>query len=130
MDKQKVMTKVEKNSTRKGGRAVGTPNKRTSDLLDIANRLDCNPFEVLILFAKGDYAALGYEEKERIVTKDSIVEKYTITPELRQRSAKDACEYLHPKRKAVEHTFNPNEMNDDELIAETAKVLIALKGEK
>ena len=29
----------------------------------------------------------------------------TISPELRQKSAKDVCEYLYPKRKAVERSI-------------------------
>ena len=108
---------------KKMGRPKGSLNARTIDLLEIANKHKCNPFEVLIMFANGDYQSLGYPEKELIITKDSSIEKLTISPELRQRSAKDACEYLFPKRKAVEHSFNTDEMDDDELLKETARIL-------
>jgi hypothetical protein len=114
-----------------GGRIKGTPNKRTQTLLEIAEKNNCNPFEVLVWFASGDYESLGYLQTKTVTTKDgSTFEELTISPELRQKSARDACEYLHPKRKAVEHTFNPLEMDDDELIKETAKILVELKGNK
>lgn len=109
---------------KKIGRPPGSANKRTSDLLDIAERLECNPFEVLIHFAKGDFEALGYDQHQMKTTKDGgTVLELTISPELRQKSAKDACEYLFPKRKAVEHSFNPSDLPDDELLKKTAKLL-------
>lgn len=96
--------------TRYGGRTKGTPNKTTQDLHEIAERLECNPFEVLLHYAKGDFKALGYEEHQSMVTKSGeVVMVLTITPELRQKSAKDACEYLFPKRKAIEHTGKDGE---------------------
>jgi hypothetical protein len=73
----------------KPGRPKGSPNARTQDLFDITERLECNPFEILILFAKGDTETLKVSE---------------ISPDLRLRAAKDACDYLFPKRKAVEHS--------------------------
>lgn len=110
-------------SNNPNGRPKGSLNARTVDLLEISQRLECNPFEVLIHFAKGDYGALGYEKDQIKVTgKGETVSELTISPELRQRSAKDACEYLFPKRKAVEHSFN-QDMPDDQLIEETAKLL-------
>lgn len=76
-------------NTNRIGRPKGSPNARTQDLFDITERLECNPFEVLIMFAKGDAEALRISE---------------ISAELRLRAAKDACDYLFPKRKAIEHT--------------------------
>lgn len=120
--KQKKTSK----SNNPNGRPKGSLNARTSDLLDISERLKCNPFEVLIHFAKGDFKALGYDHHQIKVTKDgTTVSELTISPELRQRSAKDACEYLFPKRKAVEHTFDSS-MPDEDLINETAKLLKAV----
>lgn len=88
-----------------GGRTKGVPNKKTQELHEIAEELGCNPFMVLLHFAKGDFEALGYDEHQSMVTKSGeVVMVLTIPPELRQKSAKDACEYLHPKRKAVEHS--------------------------
>jgi hypothetical protein len=106
------------------GRPKGVPNKRTQDLIEIAEKLECNPFEILLLFAKGDYEKLGYEKWHYKQIGENVVEELSISPELRQKSAKDACEYLFPKRKAVEHTFkDPKDMPNEELISETAKLM-------
>lgn len=92
---------------RYGGREKGTLNKATQDLHDKAKELGVDPFEILLLFAKRDHEALGLPEYTMKVVgrgEDSIeIEELTISPELQQKSAKDACEYLHPKRKAIEH---------------------------
>lgn len=109
-----------------GGRSKGTLNKKTRDLYEIMDRLECNPFEVLLHFAKGDYKALGLDPKastnenmQDIINNaiegfvddghtDKEIEEIEkaflnpISPELMQKSAKDACEYLFPKRKAIE----------------------------
>lgn len=92
-----------------GGRAKGTPNKQTQDLFEIAERLECNPFEILLLFAKGDFETLGLKEWTYKTFGEYTTEELTISPELRQKSAKDACEYLFPKRKAIEHTGKDGE---------------------
>lgn len=87
------------------GRAKGTPNKQTQTLQEIAERNNCDPFEVLIWFAKRDYDSLHLPEWIDKVGKDgAFIREATISPELQQKSAKDACEYLHPKRKALEHS--------------------------
>lgn len=100
-----------KEGDKTGGRTKGTPNKTTQELMDIADKLECNPFEVLIHFAKGDFEALGYP-KEKVVAISENGEEIrapSISPELRQKSAKDACEFLFPKRKAIEHTGKDGE---------------------
>lgn len=86
-----------KDGKKTGGRKKGTPNKFTQDLHELAQEMGVNPFEVLLNFAKGDYKALRLPETTAFGSP-------TIPPELRQKAAKDACEYLFPKRKAIEHT--------------------------
>lgn len=91
-----------------GGRQAGTPNKSTVELQERARALGVDPFEILCLFAKGDYEALGYEkERVKAISEFGTVYELTISPELRQKSAKDACEYIHSKRKAIEHSIDP-----------------------
>lgn len=83
------------------GRPLGSPNKRTLELQDIAERLDFNPIEMLILFAKGDWAALGYENecyfKETPVGEVKL--NYVISPEMRLAALKEVSPYLYAKLK-------------------------------
>ncbi len=72
-----------------GGRQKGTPNKKTVALQEIAERLDVDPFEILLLYAKGDFITLGL---------------CGVTSSERLKAAIEAASYLHPKRKAIEHT--------------------------
>lgn len=88
-----------------GGRVKGTPNKKTQDLETLTRKLKCNPFEILLHFANGDWEALGYDAgvviKESADGKSTFME-YTISAELRARCAEKACQYLYPKRRAIE----------------------------
>lgn len=93
------------NQVKRGGKKRGTKNLRTIELEQRADILGCCPFEILCHFAMGNWEALGYDSKERIVgyTKSGgeITKEY-ITPELRAHCAGEAAQYLHPKRKAIE----------------------------
>lgn len=84
--------------------AIGYKTRRAEDL---ANKLNCDPLEILLLFAKGDWEALGYDSgvmiKESGDGKSTFME-YTITPELRAQCAAKASEYYHAKKKSIEHT--------------------------
>jgi hypothetical protein len=87
------------------GRPKGVKDKRSLGAEAIAERLGCDPFEVLIHFARGDAEALGYPEEITRKGKDgreSVLP--AITPEMRLQAAKEAAQYLYPKRKAVEHS--------------------------
>ena len=121
-----------------GGRKKGTPNKNRQVLLDKAKELGVDPFQILLLFAKGDWKALGYDSAETVtaITKDGQkIFADRISPELRQKSAKDASEYLYPKRKAVELTGEDggpvdfNNVSKDE-IDQRIKELLSGKNEE
>lgn len=92
-----------------GGRKKGSPNKNTLPLAERASALGVDPFEILLLFAKGDWEALGYEYEfeTKIGAGGAAVESRIINTDHRIAAAKAVCEYLHPKRKAVEHS-GPN----------------------
>lgn len=75
-------------SPKTGGRQPGSLNKRNQELIDKANEMGVDPFKLQLLFAKGDYVALGYDEP--------------IKQEIRARAIAEVCQYLHPKRKAIE----------------------------
>lgn len=92
------------------GRKKGTVNKNSAPLRAKAEELGIDPFEVLLYFVAGDWEKLGYDSRMEVVGYSQYgdeIEDYTITPELRQKAAKDACEYLYPKLKATEHS-GPN----------------------
>jgi hypothetical protein len=89
-----------------GGRVKGTPNRTTLPLQELAQKLNCNPFEILLRFAMGDAKGLGYalDTVEQTTPKGDIIEKPLITPEIRVKAASEAAQYLYPKRKAIEHS--------------------------
>lgn len=87
------------------GRPKGTPNFQTKPLLEIAEKLGCNPFEILLHFAKGDWEALGYDNSVYVrESSDGTTTTlgYTITPEVRAKAAIEACKYLFPQKKAIQ----------------------------
>lgn len=90
----------------RAGRRAGTPNRATQTLQEIADSLGVNPFQILLYFAKGDYEALGLMKPSQKLYDENgeelNIEIPQISLELRQKSAKDACEYLYPKRKSIE----------------------------
>ncbi len=115
-----------------GGRAKGTPNKPTQTLVDKAQELGCDPFEILLRFAKGDWKGLGYEkETETKFTAAGIeFDEHVIKPEMRVKAAAEACQYIHAKRKAIEQTVDPalsellkkfENLTDEELLAIVTK---------
>jgi hypothetical protein len=88
------------------GRPKGGMNKRTADLVELAEKLGCNPVEVLLRFAMNDWKGLGYESETRFLQDGLKGEKEImhIPPETRMKAAAEAAQYLYPKRKAVEHS--------------------------
>ena len=89
------------------GRAKGTQNKRTKLVEEIAERLKVDPFEIMMLYAKGDWKALGYESEVILVESgegdgSKISMKYIISPELRSQNAQAAARYLYAHKQAVD----------------------------
>mgnify|MGYP001237754844 CR=1 FL=1 len=87
-------------------RPKGSMNFKTDYLFEIARKRGVDPFNILLRFAAGDWKGLGYkEEKTTKFIGENSYEEYTISPELRMSAASKACEYLYPKRKAIEHSI-------------------------
>jgi len=85
------------------GRKKGTINKKSQALADRAAELGIDPFEILLFYAAGDYEKLGCSEFVVKTSPDgSTWEEEAIPHQLRQKSAKDVAEYIHPKLKSVE----------------------------
>ncbi len=95
-----------------GGRKPGSLNKRTLayDANEVAERLGIDPFLVLLFFCNGDWHKLGYTSPTRIIrNKDgSTYEVDVITPDIRLNAAKEATQYLLPKRQAVSISADVN----------------------
>ena len=98
---------------RYGGRKKGVPNIGSRTLMERAAALGVDPFDILLFFSKGDWEKLGYESKtETIISKGISFEVDRITPDHRLKAASEACQYLHPKRKAIDVTDVTKEKRD------------------
>jgi hypothetical protein len=110
---------ADKNGNKTGGKVKGQPNKRTVySMIKAQGTLDlykCDPLAFLCHVVNANAVAL----KETEITLDHRIS-----------AAKELASYTHSKLKAVEHTFNPSGLDDEELLQETARVLIELKGKK
>lgn len=73
-----------------------------------AERLNVDPFEILCLFAKGDWKGLGYEAETRVSFTSAGIEfeEPIITCGDRLSAAKEAAKYLYTQKKAVEHSHS------------------------
>jgi len=87
-------------------RPKGIPNKSTALLEQKAKELGVDPFDILLRFAAGDWQGLGYDNECYVMENAAGATKigYTITPEMRLKAASEACQYILPKRKAMEVT--------------------------
>lgn len=86
------------------GRKPGSKNADTQWAIDLAASKNKHPYEVLLDFANRDYEALGLAEiEERKDKEGKTILNLTISPELQQKSAKDACEFILSKLKSIDH---------------------------
>lgn len=87
-------------------RPKGNKNKKTLEFVDRAHALGVDPIDVMLLFAKGDWKALGYKDEMYVVSesKESKSWKYTIDPAIRLKAASEACQYINAKKRSVEVT--------------------------
>lgn len=92
------------------GRQKGTKNNYLGDIYNLAEKIQCNPLEVLLRFCKGDWEGLGYSDEHFLVEKpdgdgsSDIKQLPVIKPEFRLAAAKEACKYYFAQKKAVEHS--------------------------
>lgn len=86
------------------GRPKGALNKDHRKIYEIAEKLQIDPFEILLLFAAGDWKRLGYRsETMEKISKDCISWEYTVGPAVRMKAASEACQYFYPKKAAIQH---------------------------
>lgn len=114
------------NSLGTKGRPKGRRNDRTLKMELLAEKFP-DPFELLMLFATGDWKALGYDSEVYISENAAGSTKigYTISPEMRLSAAKEACQYLYPKMKnqleEEPDSFEVNSLEDKKTFLEEAK---------
>ena len=77
-----------KKGNKTGGRSKGTKNKRTQEVIDILNELDCNPIEGIANIAK---IAMGRQD-------------YALAGNM----YKELSQYIFPKRRAIEVSAEVN----------------------
>lgn len=87
-----------------GGRAKGVKNKTVQVVDDLVTKLDVDPLEILMLFAKGDWKALGYDSASTIAYTSAGIEyeKPTISTDNRINAATSAVKYIYSQKKAIE----------------------------
>ena len=85
-------------ATKTGGRSKGTPNKRTQDVIEKLESLECDPIEGMARIA---------QQAEKDGDKNLAAQMY-----------KELAPYIAPKRKAIEQTIkNERVLTKDEVEA-------------
>ena len=74
-----------------GGRAKGTPNKKTERVADMFKRMKFDPFEIMAAFAMNDRTKLKLKPKDP-----------DIPYEIRTRMANECAKYIKPQLKAMQ----------------------------
>jgi hypothetical protein len=91
--------------TKTGGRQKGTPNKATAQLVDI------------------------FSEKGLMVPERLCELLPELEPKDQAKVLTELMQYLYPKRKAVEHSFNAADLDDGELIKEAIAAIEHFKAQ-
>lgn len=113
------------------GRPKGTKNERTILVEHLASQFKLDPFQILLMFANGDWQGLGYDSEVYVMENASGATKigYTISPEMRLVAAKEAAQYLYSKKKSEIELPEVEEPIDVYSIDEKKKLLIQAKKE-
>lgn len=110
---------------RRGGRAPGTPNKRSVETAERLAALGCDPIEamakIVIMDAlkmaiEAGYIAADVAKADPVAAREKACALYP--PELRAKMASELAQYVAPKRKAIEHSGAGGEPLKLEIILE------------
>lgn len=82
----------------------GIPNKDIGYIIDLCEKLKCDPVEILCHVANGDWKALGYKSPmvEKVGLGGKIIDEDRIQLDHRIDSAKKLMDFIYPKRKSIE----------------------------
>jgi len=88
---------------------VQKQRRTNKELTQVADEMGIDPFIILLQAASGDYKAFGYESAT--ITKmgkdGQTYEEDVIPVGLRVAAAKEATQYLYPKKRAIEVSGDP-----------------------
>lgn len=103
-----------------GGRTKGTPNKERHNALALVDELGVDPIRVMLLIAKGDWKALGYEAPVsiKIGKNGESYSEEVISLTHRLTACADVAPYLYPKLKSIEHKMSDEEGSGFRIILE------------
>lgn len=87
-----------------GGRQKGTPNKRSANLAQYLESVDCRPEEILARICNGEPLTCRLNVGEANTDDDFVEAEVLPTFDQRMAAAKELMQYVHAKRKAVEHS--------------------------
>lgn len=88
-----------RDGTKSGGRPKGSLSRKTLEAISILSEKGCDPLDILSDIAMGKKIKCG------INLGDGNIEAEVIpTLDQRRDAAKELCQYVYPKRKAVEHS--------------------------
>lgn len=103
---------VDEPTPRRGGRAVGTPNRNTIRVFEILERLGYDPIEGMCEIATGRVLCFKCQDpfdRDNMPKPDPECEtckgtgREPVPLELRASMHKEVASYTYPKRRAVEH---------------------------
>jgi len=87
-------------------RTIEKGRRKGKDLSLVADEIGVNPFEILLYAAGGLWQELGLTSPTitKVSAQGNEYEVEALPIELRIAAAKEACQYLHPKKRAIEHS--------------------------
>jgi len=100
-----ITIELEGNVTEIEMRKLSGNRRKGKDLIQLADEIGVSPFEILLHAAAGNWRELGLAGPT--ITKfgpNGSYEVEALPIELRIHAAKEAAQYLHPKKKAIEHS--------------------------
>lgn len=91
-----------------GGRVKGSLNKKSLEVKELCEKLNCSPMTVLIHICNKDAKALGYDNNIilKLGKNGEVFEEERITIKDRLSAAQFICDKLYPDVKSIELTGN------------------------
>lgn len=112
-----------------GGRQKGTPNKRSQQAMDLLSSLDADGLEEMVRIARAEVPCLEcggtgrakytigpmgpYRDEDNGIEATCQMchgtKRHPVGIDLRASMWKEIAQYIHPKRKAIEHSTPPGD---------------------